>query len=108
MSKNEITRTTLRAMINDMIELADSDKIPTVQEIKKIKTMDTLFSYLQQNYSPREYWMSGTNEEDLKRISIQILGGHYGEFAYKIGIKKNGVLPIIASLAFYMDLGFVD
>ena len=52
--------------------------------------------------------MSGANEEELKRISIQILGGHYGEFAYKIGIKKNGVLPIIASLAFYMDLGFVD
>ena len=108
MSKNEITRTTLRGVMNDMIELADTDKIPTVQEIKNIRTMDTLFSYLRQNYNPREYWMSGANEEELKRISIQILGGHYGEFAYKIGIKKNGVLPIIASLAFYMDLGFVD
>lgn len=108
MSKNEITRTTLRSVVNDMIELADSDKIPTIQEIKNIRTGDNLFNYLRQNYSPREYWMSGVNEEDLKRMSIQILGVHYGEFTYKIGINKNGVLPIIASLVFYMDLGFMD
>lgn len=108
MSKNEITRMTLRGIMNDMIELADNDKIPTIQEIKDIKTIDTLFDYLRQNYSPRQHWMSGANEEDLKRVSIQILGVHYDEFAYKIGIKKNGVLPIIASLALYMDMEFTD
>lgn len=94
--------------MNDMIELAENNNIPTVQEIKNLKTMDTLFDFLRENYRPREHWLSGANEDDLKRTSTQILGVNYDEFAYKIGIKRNGILPIIASLALYMDLGFTD
>ena len=108
MAKNEITRTTLRAIMNDMIELADNETIPTVKEIQNIKNIDALFDFLKQNYKPREYWLSGSAEEDLKRLSTQILGVQYDEFAHKIGITKNGILPIIASLAMYMELGFVD
>ena len=105
MSQSIPTKMTVRGVINDMLELADKSNIPNVQEINNIKTMDTLFEYLKKNYSPREHWLSGVSEEELQHLSEQILGVHYQEFAYKIGIRSNGVLPIIASLAMYMEAG---
>lgn len=105
MSQSLPTKLTVRGVINDMIELADKNHRPSVQEIKDIRTLDTLFEYLKQNYSPRKHWLSGVSEEKLRHLSEQILGVHYQEFAYKIGIENNGVLPIIASLAMYMEVG---
>jgi hypothetical protein len=108
MSENGINSAQLRSVMNDMIELAEKNDVPSVQEIIGLQSSDTLFDYLTQNYSPREFWLSGVNTEVLRRISIQILGAQYEEFAIKLGIKKNGILPIIASLAMYIALGFVD
>lgn len=98
------TKTTVRGVINDLLELADNEKKPTIMEIKNIHTLDTLFDYLKNNFSPREYWLSCADDAELVYLSTQILGAsHYDDFAYKIGLKNNGVLPIIASLAYFMD-----
>jgi hypothetical protein len=108
MSRIGIDSAKLRYVLNDMLELAEKEDVPTVQEIMEVQPLDALFNHLIQNYSPREHWLSGVSTEDLARISTQILGAQYEEFAIKLGIRKNGILPIIASLAMYIALGFVD
>jgi len=107
--KSKISNATLRSILNQMVELADKDNRPSIQEIKDhmIAPNRNLFKYIKQNYDLGEGFLTGYDEE-LRRISEQILGVQYEFYESKAGIKNNGVLPIIASLAEYMERGFVD
>ncbi|MFY9299887.1 MAG: hypothetical protein WAO91_01685 [Candidatus Nitrosotenuis sp.] len=104
MSVNIPTKATVRGIINDLIELADQEKRPAIQEIKDIKELETLFTYLKQNYSPREYWLSGASDRVKTSKRADTWSSLWGILIQDWN-KKNGVLPIIASLAMYMNSG---
>ena len=107
---SNISNGTLRSILNNMVELADRDDKPTIQEIKNHMTSTdrNLFIFLKENYDLGPGFLTGANVDELRRISEQILGVQYEFYESKAGIKNNGVLPIIASLAEYMGRGFVD
>lgn len=109
-ARSKIDNSTLRSILNQMIELADEDNRPSIQEIKNhmVASNRNLFTYIKQNYDLGAYFLTGFDEDELRRISEQILGVQYEYYESKDDIKNNGVLPIIASLAEYMERGFVD
>ncbi|NIU87625.1 MAG: hypothetical protein GWN56_10170 [Nitrosopumilaceae archaeon] len=93
-----------------MIELADEENRPSIKEIKNhmVKSDRNIFRYIKQNYDLGDHFLTGFDDDELKRVSEQILGVQYEYYESKAGLKNNGVLPIIASLAEYMERGFVD